>query len=127
MLRIRPSSSLYVIRRIRCNSSKTTFSIRMLKNGSEWHPGAKIQVHPIPVVDFSAMSLDVKDPDRSNQAVKDIAQQVNRAFSTIGVVYITNHGISQETASLSCSNQWGRTRASRPPSLSLDPMRPEVT
>lgn len=76
---------------------------------------------PIPVVDFSAMSLDVKDPDRSNQAVKDLAQQVNQAFSTIGVVYITNHGISQETASLSCSNQWGGTRASRAPLLLFRP------
>ena len=60
---------------------------------------------PIPVVDFSAMSLDVKDPDRSNQAVKDLANQVYQAFSTIGVVYITNHGIPQETASLSFSNK----------------------
>ncbi|KAM7449086.1 hypothetical protein ABFA07_003080 [Porites harrisoni] len=52
---------------------------------------------PIPVVDFGAMSLDVKDADRSNQAVKDLAKQVYQAFSTIGVVYITNHGIPQET------------------------------
>ena len=58
---------------------------------------------PIPVVDFSAMSLDVRDPDRSNQAIKDLAKQVYQAFSTIGFVYITNHGIPQETASLSCS------------------------
>ena len=60
----------------------------------------------IPVVDFSAMSLDVKDPDLSSQAVKDLANQVYQAFSTIGVVYITNYGIPQETASLSCSSQW---------------------
>ena len=58
---------------------------------------------PIPVVDFSAMSLDVKDPDQSSPAVKDLAKQVYQAFSTIGFVYITNHGIPQETASLSCS------------------------
>ena len=51
------------------------------------------------------MSLDVKNPDRSNQAVKDLANQVYQAFSTIGVVYITNHGIPQETASLSFSNK----------------------
>ncbi|CAH3014092.1 unnamed protein product [Porites evermanni] len=141
MSRISPSSCLSVIRRIRCNSSKTTFSIRMLKNGSEWHPGGLNHVSlrllanaplrkysqecdtlhlgttsigsastkcddfnmapnpscPIPVVDFSAMSLDVKDPDRSIQAVKDLANQVYQAFSTTGVVYITNHGIPQET------------------------------
>ena len=52
------------------------------------------------------MSLDVKDPDLSSQAVKDLANQVYQAFSTIGVVYITNYGIPQETASLSCSSQW---------------------
>ena len=57
---------------------------------------------PIPVVDFSAMSLDV-NADQSSQAVKDLAKQVYQAFSTIGFVYITNHGIPQETASLSCS------------------------
>ena len=57
---------------------------------------------PIPVVDFSAMSLDV-NPDQSSQAVKDLAKQVYQAFSTIGFVYITNHGIPQETASFSCS------------------------
>ena len=60
----------------------------------------------IPVVDFSTMSLDVKDPDLSSQAVKDLANQVYQAFSTIGVVYITNYGIPQETASLSYSSQW---------------------
>ena len=60
----------------------------------------------IPVVDFSTMSLDVKDPDLSSQAVKDLANQVYQAFSTIGVVYFTNYGIPQETASLSCSSQW---------------------
>ncbi|KAM7427313.1 hypothetical protein ABFA07_021537 [Porites harrisoni] len=51
----------------------------------------------IPVVDFSAMSLDVKDPDLSSQAVKDLANQVYQAFSTTGVVYFTNYGIPQET------------------------------
>ena len=64
----------------------------------------------IPVVDFSAMSLDVKDPDLSSQAVKDLANQVYQAFSTTGVVYFTNYGIPQETASLSYSNQWSRSR-----------------
>ena len=59
----------------------------------------------IPVVDFSTMSLDVKDPDLSSQAVKDLANQVYQAFSTTGVVYFTNYGIPQETASLSYSNQ----------------------
>ena len=49
------------------------------------------------------MSLEVKDPDQGSQAVKDLAKQVYQAFSTIGFVYITNHGIPQETASLSCS------------------------
>ena len=59
----------------------------------------------IPVVDFSTMSLDVKDPDLSSQAVKDLANQVYQAFSTTGVVYFTNYGISQETARSSYCNQ----------------------
>ena len=55
----------------------------------------------IPVVDFSAMSLDVKDPlNKNSEAVKDLADKVYKAFSTIGFVYITNHGIPQELVSL---------------------------
>jgi len=52
----------------------------------------------IPIVDFSAMSLEHKDPLKENiQAVKILAQQVHQAFSTIGFVYLKNHGIPQKT------------------------------
>ena len=39
MSRINPCSSLSVILSIRWSSSKTTFSIGILKNGSKWHLG----------------------------------------------------------------------------------------
>lgn len=56
----------------------------------------------IPVVDFSSMSLDIKKPLSENNiaAVKELAEQVYQAFSTIGFVYITNHGIPQKLASV---------------------------
>ena len=51
----------------------------------------------IPVVDFSAMSLENADPSTENkQAVKILADQLYRAFSTIGFVYLQNHGIPQQ-------------------------------
>lgn len=51
----------------------------------------------IPVVDFSAMSLQNKDRlNESNEAVKALADQLYHAFSTIGFVYLKNHGIPQE-------------------------------
>ena len=54
----------------------------------------------IPVVDFSAMSLDNKDPlSENDQAIRIVANEVYRAFSTTGFVYLKNHGISKETVS----------------------------
>ena len=52
----------------------------------------------IPVVDFSAMSIKHKDPLNENlEAVRIVADQVHQAFSTIGFVYLKNHGIPEET------------------------------
>ena len=54
----------------------------------------------IPIVDFSAMSLDNKDPLSENgQAIRIVANEVYRAFSTTGFVYLKNHGIPKETVS----------------------------
>ena len=54
----------------------------------------------IPVVDFSAMSLENKNPLSDNgEAIIDLADQVYQAFSTIGFVYLKNHGIPQEMVS----------------------------
>lgn len=55
----------------------------------------------IPVIDFSAMSLMHKDPLKKNpEAVKELADQVYQAFTTIGFVYLKNHGIPQEVVSV---------------------------
>ena len=54
-------------------------------------------VSGIPVVDFSAMSLEQKDPLKTNkQAVDFLADEIFHAFSTIGFVYLKNHGVPQE-------------------------------
>lgn len=44
------------------------------------------------------MSLDNKDPlSENDQAIRIVANEVYRAFSTTGFVYLKNHGISKET------------------------------
>ncbi|XP_071942815.1 uncharacterized protein [Antedon mediterranea] len=48
----------------------------------------------IPVVDFSAYSLDRDQPDQETFQV--LIQEVFKAFSTIGFVYLVNTGISRE-------------------------------
>ena len=60
----------------------------------------------IPIVDFSAMSLQNANlPDNNSQAIKTLADQLYRAFSTIGFVYLKNHGIPQEEVSLLLNNR----------------------
>ena len=71
----------------------------------EWRLGARAlnilrKMDGIPVVDFSAMSLENKNPLSDNgEAIIDLADQVYQAFSTIGFVYLKNHGIPQEMVS----------------------------
>lgn len=72
------------------NSRPSYVSSKMMEN-----------ISGIPVVDFSAMSLKHKDPLSENgEAVKELADQVYQAFSTIGFVYLKNHGIPQEVVSV---------------------------
>ena len=60
-----------------------------------------VNISGIPVVDFSAMSLKNKDTlNEKDEAIKDLANQIYHAFSTIGFVYLKNHGIPQEVVSL---------------------------
>ncbi|XP_078356702.1 uncharacterized protein LOC144641550 [Oculina patagonica] len=56
-----------------------------------------VNISGIPVVDFSAMSLKNKHAlNENDEAIKDLADQIYQAFSTIGFVYLKNHGIPQE-------------------------------
>ncbi len=49
----------------------------------------------IPVVDFGAMGLNCQNPpSHDEESVKMLADKIHTAFSTIGFVYLTNHGIS---------------------------------
>ena len=59
----------------------------------------------IPVVDFSAMSLQNNNQPwaENSNAVKDLADELYNAFSTVGFVYLKNHGIPQEMVRF-CSN-----------------------
>lgn len=65
------------------------------------HYNMAVNISGIPVVDFSAMSLKNKDAlNENDEAIKDLANQIYQAFSTIGFVYLKNHGIPQEVVSL---------------------------
>lgn len=48
-------------------------------------------MHTIPVVDFSLIS-DSQDPSQANDE-STVAQAVYKALSTIGFVYLVNHGV----------------------------------
>ena len=51
----------------------------------------------IPLVDFSVMSLNCQNPPSQNEeSVRILAEKIHKAFSTIGFVYLTNHGLSDE-------------------------------
>lgn len=54
-------------------------------------------VSGIPVVDFAAMSVEHEAfPSPLDDMVQVIAKQMHQAFSTVGFVYLKNHGISQD-------------------------------
>ena len=65
-----------------------------------WNISLKMATDEIPVVDFSALSLENKDPfSKRSKDIEELADQVYQAFSTIGFVYLKNHGIPQEVVS----------------------------
>ena len=54
-------------------------------------------VSGIPVVDFSAMNvLRQTRPDINDRSVVALTQQIYDALSTVGFVYLKNHGIPDE-------------------------------
>ena len=49
----------------------------------------------IPVVDFEIMGLNAeKNPPKDEESLRKLAEDIYTAFSTIGFVYLKNHGIS---------------------------------
>ena len=54
----------------------------------------------IPVVDFSQMSLEKVGIAGSSESVQQLADKIHQAFSTVGFVYIKNHGIPQEKVTI---------------------------
>ena len=50
----------------------------------------------IPVVDFSQMSVEKVTEDDSPESIQQLADEIHRAFSTVGFVYLKNHGIPQQ-------------------------------
>lgn len=51
----------------------------------------------MPVVDFSAFSITHEEvPDANNPTVQQLVRDLHSACSTLGFVYLTNHGIPQE-------------------------------
>ena len=60
----------------------------------------KKPIEEVPVVDFNAYSLGVRKKEVNEQDYKKLAVDLHAAFSTIGFVYLKNHGIPQEHVSL---------------------------
>ena len=52
----------------------------------------------IPVIDFGQMSLEKKEVNdcSSELSLQRLADEIYYAFSTVGFVYLENHGIPQE-------------------------------
>ena len=61
-----------------------------------WHAVlTKMVVPTIPVVDFEIMGLNSeRTPSHNEESVQKLAEEIHTAFSTIGFVYLKNHGIS---------------------------------
>ena len=61
----------------------------------------------IPVVDFGIMGLNCKaPPSHDDESVKALAEKIYTAFSTIGFVYLTNHGISDTEVKLQITDPY---------------------
>lgn len=58
----------------------------------------------IPIVDFGPSEGAADDP--SSEALNRLADEIYQAFSTVGFVYIKNHGISQEKVMTSTSTKY---------------------
>ena len=60
----------------------------------------------IPVVDFGIMGLNCQNPPSLDEdSVKLLAEKIYTAFSTIGFVYLTKHGISDAEVSVKGVNR----------------------
>jgi len=65
----------------------------------------------IPVVDFGIMGLNSQNPPAlDEESVQSVAREIHTAFSTIGFVYLTNHGISDAEVSISGINKAVRSQ-----------------
>ena len=51
----------------------------------------------LPVVDFSAWSLDIQDDTQADiDDLHQLAGKIHRAFCSTGFVYLINHGVKQQ-------------------------------
>ena len=72
----------------------------------------------IPVVDFGIMGLNCQNtPSLDEESVKLLADKIYTAFSTIGFVYLTNHGISDAEVSVTVYDPLINYRLSLPREL----------
>ena len=45
----------------------------------------------VPVVDFSALSLDRAEPDQ--ERLQEVVDDIHRALTSVGCLYLKNHGL----------------------------------
>ena len=53
----------------------------------------------IPVIDIHSVNINISDDDIKADELDRVAAKIVDAFSTIGFVYLKNHGISQQLVS----------------------------
>ena len=56
----------------------------------------------IPVIDIHSVNINISDEDIKADELDRVAAKIVDAFSTIGFVYLKNHGISQQLVSGMC-------------------------
>ena len=50
----------------------------------------------IPVIDIQDFAINVNRGDIDEEKLVDLASQIHHAFSSIGFVYLKNHGITEK-------------------------------
>lgn len=80
--------------------------LHVFKGGVPLPNQSKMADGVIPVVDFGVMGLNCPNPpSHDEESVKILADKIHTAFSTIGFVYLTNHGISDAEVSFSYKHE----------------------
>ena len=61
----------------------------------------------IPIINFTKLNLNIREEDICQKDVEDLADQVYSALSTVGFLYLENHGLQESKVGiLIIENLW---------------------